>query len=489
MGRSGVWIWGGIIALAAISGMAIAAFPMVGLLLPLGLFGLVVAWVVVFRLSVRWMLFVFIFSAFVSSWLLPLASLGGLNLRPSQVLLVLIMLGLWLRAPVWDGRLRLGPYMSLGLWLWTATLFFTVVNALLGTLTSQSPSILGPLSHVALLGINLAHAGLAYTLVKRTGALKDAIRWVFISLIVMVLLTLLSLLGARAGLGSLMGTGLEGQPILADGELQGATIERLSYGVATGSISAAVVVMVLCLIIAGKRKHHLTLWGGVFLGMIGVVFGVARAALVTLVLGAVIVGLASWRRLFRFLFVALGVVLLVWGALWVMGSLWGSEFLLPAAFLGRASLLLEPGSYATGTVEGRLTLWSSMVSDFLSNPFWGYGQDSFAQYLPPGMYGSHNQPLEVLHASGLWGFIPYFLMQLRAGWRAWRKVRLKGRADSERSIALALLAGYAGLWLAATTNLVFWSPAYWVIFGLLMAVGDSYDSGAPSSAPVKQRPQ
>jgi O-antigen ligase len=138
------------------------------------------------------------------------------------------------------------------------------------------------------------------------------------------------------------------------------------------------------------------------------------------------------------------------------------------AFAGRAMLLADRSSYDGGTVNDRLRMWSGMADDIRANPLVGSGQDAYLAYFPyAGGAGSHNYPLEVLHAAGVLGFLPFLYLHASAMWVSWRMALNRRIERAARLRMLGLLLAFCVLFLSSLTNLIAWNPAYWLIFGIV----------------------
>ena len=173
-----------------------------------------------------------------------------------------------------------------------------------------------------------------------------------------------------------------------------------------------------------------------------------------------------FKRLIR-LAVLIPIVLIV--GFWIISQLPGGQGFYQA-FMGRTLQLFQPEAYATGTVGVRLQLWSGMWNDVARNPFWGNGQDAYLKYHPnPNEEGSHNFPLEVLHAAGLVGFLGYGILHLLILTRGWRGAFCRSASEADRYLLLGLLGAAIALWLSSLTNLIFTTPIYWAVLGIVLA--------------------
>jgi O-antigen ligase len=92
--------------------------------------------------------------------------------------------------------------------------------------------------------------------------------------------------------------------------------------------------------------------------------------------------------------------------------------------------------------------------------------------------GSHNFPIEILHATGLSGFLPYAYLHAALLWTAWGALGRAHRRDEDRWLLLGLAGAFVVVVLSSLTNLIFWTQAYWLIAGLL-AAGSRLTSRTP----------
>ena len=132
-------------------------------------------------------------------------------------------------------------------------------------------------------------------------------------------------------------------------------------------------------------------------------------------------------------------------------------------------------------------MWLAMWADIVRDPFSGRGQDAYLPYmLNPWEEGSHNFPLEVLHAAGLIGFASYAVFHAAIFARGGRTaVRTRHYPDMGWSV-VALIAGGAAIVVASLTNLIFWNPIYWTTLGML-AGATTVATNYRASHPVARR--
>jgi hypothetical protein len=130
-----------------------------------------------------------------------------------------------------------------------------------------------------------------------------------------------------------------------------------------------------------------------------------------------------------------------------------------------------------------------MLSDFLSNPIAGAGQDAYLKHFPTATgQGSHSFPIEVLHATGLFGFLAYLYVHLSPIVGAWFTLRKADSADPAAWHLVGLLAAFVSICFASFTNLIFWGPPYWLLLGLLVvALRTKYVSRPTHSENLRTR--
>ena len=405
----------------------------------------------------------FIFCICFTAWVPFSINIVGLNLRLSQLILPIVSMaavaGLeWQRVPL--------RFVTLGCAaaLWWVTLLYWTANRM-----ADSHAI----GRVFLMGLNIAQAGSLALLVWRGRKLTAAIRAFIFSVAVFNALLLAITLGISFGLHVPSSwVALEMDPTLIDGALVGRLVPRFVFGgVLAGCISAAAIVMALCLALENRTASPRMLRVQMVLCGIGVVLGFSRQALVSLVAGLFIaaLGLIFGGR------VKLVLKATFWGALLsafavaIMDVAPGGKILLQA-FEGRAVLLFEKTSYSHGTVLERAITWNFMWNDITNSPWTGNGQDAYLKYMRTAEdAGSHNFPLEVMHSSGLVGFVGYLLLHGLIGiWSLLKVISLRKRLEEQLDV-LGLLGAFVAVTLASFTNLIYWNPTYWAVLGLLIA--------------------
>jgi O-antigen ligase len=447
------------------------------LILALSVIGGVAGWYLLTRPPLHWLLHAFLFLIVLAAYLPFAMKVWGLNLRPSQVLLPVVLLrllGSGAAARITPRALKLA---AAGLLMWGSVLLWTLVN-----LNSNANPVVA-LGRVGLLGLNLLHAAAMYLLVVETGRWRQTVLawagWVA------AFNTFLLLAGTELGryLAPLEGyLAWEAAPVLVQGTLTGGTVRRFTVGVLTGNLSVAVVVLVLSWMLReGKRSSRRWEWLWLALATAGIVTGFSRQAVVGLGAGLGWLGLHMLRqgRLKR-----LGLLLMLTpvlgGLLWVLAQAPPTQPFFQA-LAGRAWLLLDAGAYRTGTAGERLKMWGQILGEVAENPLAGAGQDAYMVYYPSATGGgSHNFPVEVLHAGGLLALLAYLYLHGAIFRGAWRALRARQFAGPERWLLLGLSGALLVVWLSSLTNLIFWSQVYWLVLGLT-------EAGAGAAAAKRQQ--
>src|SRR5262249_38030891 len=86
--------------------------------------------------------------------------------------------------------------------------------------------------------------------------------------------------------------------------------------------------------------------------------------------------------------------------------------------------------------------------------------------------GSHNFPLEVLHASGIVGFGAWVILHAVIAVGTFRQLRRAELTDSDRNALLGLTCAVIAIVSASFSNLIFWNPTYWMLLGVLLGAGE-----------------
>jgi O-antigen ligase len=200
------------------------------------------------------------------------------------------------------------------------------------------------------------------------------------------------------------------------------------------------------------------------------VVGFSRQAVVSLLVGLLVVapflsGPGRYLRVLRL--IGLACVLAVGAAAVVSATSQGRQFW--SAFAGRAMQLVDPEAYRGGTAGGRLAIWTGMLDDVARNPLVGQGQDSYLRHMDPGEEGAHNFPLEVLHATGIFGFLGYLVLHAVAPLLAVGAFVRGGLAEADTVPIAGVIGFYAAMVSATVTNIIYWNPTYWLAVALMVA--------------------
>ncbi|MGH7517716.1 MAG: O-antigen ligase family protein [Gemmatimonadales bacterium] len=392
-------------------------------------------------------------------WLPFAIDFGGLNVRASQLLLPVLLVLLWMQKPfVSLSRRELALALSGGLWL-GATLFWTI---------AAGGGSAKPVARVFLHGINLLHFAVAYIVVVRIRSAHAPIRTMLTTIAVLNLLILV--IASLANSGVPVPTSFlaeEAAPLAVEGAVVAGSVRRFSVGVVVGCVSAAAFVLGLALLLS-PRRGRVALLVTTTLAGVGMVVGFSRQGILSLGGGLAVVIVCCTRRkqllqLVRTVVLTVVLLAVVSGIVWVTPG--GQEYF--QALGGRTAQLTQPEAYATGTVLERTSLWLQMLADVRANPLVGRGQDAYREYSNPWEEGSHNFPLEVLHAAGLGGFIPFVVFHLLVGVGALVAIFRARRAGPTPLALVGLLGAYTAVTLATASNLIFWTPVYWLVGGLL----------------------
>jgi len=427
-----------------------------------------------FRQTEAAMRAVFFISIFWAVWMPSVASIGGLTLRVNQIVLpfVVFYLAMW-RVRHW----RYWPRYVLPLtFVWLAFLFWTVLAVFGGALevhSDQNP--LSSVGRVFLILINFVIYGVSYLFVLRSGNARPIVEFFAIAGAVASIFGVLVLIAAGRGIplpNELVLTGEE--PVLRGGAVVAENVTR-QYG-SPNKATFLAGIAVMCLVMAtdqsvrGRLKYAIC--GG--LCALGVILGIARGAVLAGAVGCVVLLLsllarAAILKVVRAAVIAVLVIAAGWGGLQLMPNHGGQT---TAAFVARLSQMKNAGDYTSGTAGERLELWTLLLKDVRRNPFWGNGLDAYQRYYPEKTNTTENFFIEVLHATGVWGFVPLLGVIIAICWRAWRTTLDRRVEAIHRAVTLALLACYVAVLAGSLTNSLWGGGLFWTMLGLLAGAVD-----------------
>jgi len=406
---------------------------------------------------------VFIFSMCLTIWLPFAISAGGLNIRASQLVLVPVLIFAIARPPEW--RVSVWSILTVAggaLW-WLLLLFWTLSNG---------HDLGHPLARIMLMALNLLQAVLIHVLIVRVGSVRPAIKALFWSVTLLNLMLVLVSAAQAAGVPiSSNWLAPEGAPLLVDGEMVDGTVMRfVGGGVLAGCVSAAAAVMAVAFWFDPEWRDRRLLMAAGAVALLGMVIGFSRQSVLSLLFGLMLVvgwlvirghlvGLAKFVPLVMTLLVGAGLLV------WLMPQ--GQQFW--QAFAGRTAQFADADAYRTGTVRSRQAIWSEMMADVEQNPLLGRGQDSYLRYMGPDEEGAHNFPMEVLHSTGLFGFVGYLLLHFTAPLVAVIWLVTRPSSDAFAMPLIAVFSAYLSIVFASVTNIVYWNPTYWLFLGLMVA--------------------
>lgn len=417
-------------------------------------------------------------SAFLGTWLPPVATVAGFNLRAHQLFLGLTVAVLLLR-PETSRRPRWAwQYATPMLALWALALLWSVVN---------SPDLQLALGHVLLLGINILHAWLLLLLIGQDQRLLrrclQLLAWATIAALGWTVFVMIAAQTGVRGFESMVF--FDRVPLVGPTGVRDGDIARFIWGLPLGSFFGS-----LALICAGLLRSRQ--WGSRLLfgtaavaGAVGIVLGLARGPIVAFLGGVAMYGfgvLLVRGRLVRLATTAAGAVALLLAAYVAVDVIDSPRFPVRDAFVGRFVQLATIEQYSVGTAGDRMHVWRLMLEDVRARPIVGSGFDTYRKYVSQEEQTSESFPLEILHATGVVGFAAFAMFQLLAVWRAVRVV-LRHRLETPISHAvLTLLAAHTGLTLATATNPSGTGALYWLLFALLIAAAEM---GHRQPAPVR----
>jgi hypothetical protein len=399
-----------------------------------------------------------VFGGFGSAWLPPLMTIGGMSVRASLPVLVVLVVGFALRCWV-RGSAPMVPYFGSLALMWLPFFAWTLLRA---------DDIVRALGQATLLGLDIAHYIVVVWLLPPRRAQSTR---------VVTLLGWATVIGA-AWMVAVTAGGRLGWPFFRDqffGEelavyssngLASVVVPRFIYGVIVGSFLGPLTVLFLTLATAknGKGRRRCAMFAGA--SFVGLVLAISRGSILGLLVAlAVALGLRLREPRAAARLAAVLGVLLVAGTLGTAVFPGGSDAV--AATLGRATELTSVGSYETGTVAARLTSWGAMLNDVVSDPLVGQGALAFRRYFPPELTASENFPLEILHSAGVLGFVGLMSFQLRAILGGVR-CALKQAPGGGRDLVAGLTATCTAMLVVSVTNPFAWSPLYWILFALLV---------------------
>lgn len=218
----------------------------------------------------------------------------------------------------------------------------------------------------------------------------------------------------------------------------------------------------------GNDKRNLTLCRFCLLAAIGCAgFTFSRGTYLALIMGALVLVVANWRRIVKTLLAILATVLLIPDAVW--------------------NRLMSVGQMDPSSLE-RLNVWGISLELIAKKPLFGYGCG--LQYVwnvlvanGIGAPHAHNLILQLLLEGG---FVGLFLM-LFVGIRFMQNAfQLVSRKD-DRSFGAMLLVFFVGFCVNAMVEDIFAFPKLIGIFGLILAITDCVAGLKLSQAPVPLR--
>jgi O-antigen ligase len=413
----------------------------------------------------------FLVAGYASAFFGPVATVAGLNVKASQLVIPLVLIFLT-RSSAW--RWRDIPLAWAAVGLWGAFLFWTLMNGALGTLTNHYGNTAGvPLAHTMLLGLNLLHYGALALLLQQTR------RPVVVAYTIVGAAAVMALWNGAVFVGGLRGWSFaqsylvpSDEPILSvDLPQTGEDLLRLTAGVNTGTLLAGACVLALALVVGARGRVRLSAAAAAACSLFGVIVSIARGPVLALIIGLTVVVVAQRGRWMLVRVATLAVVVAVAAAvaLTVATVLFEKQLFLVAAFKARLMMLFLPEGYLTGTAGSRLDLWSRLLADIAQNPFWGHGADSFQRHYESYSFSSESFPLEVLHSTGVWGVPAYLALQVWPLVRGWQALRWPLLPADHRPVLVGLLGACAGMLVASATNAVTGAPLYWMFFATLAA--------------------
>lgn len=402
-------------------------------------------------------------SLFLAIWTPPLANVAGLNLRIHQIVLpITILYLLWThkKGTAWLPRYTAPLFVA-----WLAFLFWTLYAYATHTLTIhpyQKPIV--SIGRAFLIAVNFCAYGAAYLLVLRRRDVRPAIDLLAVFGAAMAAFTAFLVVAITYGMrfpSEIIVFVWDW--VVEDGKLAHEMMPRLPG--APNMVTLLAGIAVICLTMAGGRSRWRYLLCG-FACVFGAIVAISRGALFAFAGGMVVVFVTlvirgAFRELGR-IAAAAGVIAVV--VLAIFAVLPNHGYPLSSTFKLRFGQLANPKKYEIGTVNDRLALWSHLSHDIRRNPFRGYGIDSYQKYTQGDT--TENFFLEVLHATGLWGFVPIIGVIAAVCLRAWR---VSIGASPFALPILALLAGYLTMLAGALTNSLWGAGLFWAVFGVLAA--------------------
>lgn len=413
----------------------------------------------------------FLFIAFAQNWYPLHVTVGGFNVRPSQLLIFLLLQTLLIAHVRGRARLQRVPYF----WFFVALFGAMLVSTIL-----YSPLLKRGLGTTFLLGINIAHFLLTFWLLTvEPGAYSRGSQILAVITIVLVVFGVFNVFFLVVDVpvisAALREVALQ-QPLSSF--LYQATREVIlrprGWGTASGCYIGALGFAAL----GGTLDRSLRRRGlyriAAVAAVIGVIISLARGPLLSIGIAFLTMGLllafsGQAQHLRRYL----GATLV--GLLVLVPLLYGlREVPYIQGFFARLSQL---GNTRQGSAIPRIYTWTRMLQDVREHPIAGVGADTYRLYMaevhrdPTFCYPGENFPMEVLHASGLLGFVPYLVAHVGIVVLAARRL---GRKTNFNAQAAGILAGFTGLWLVgSTTNVAASGSAYWVLLAFVAATPSS----------------
>lgn len=426
---------------------------------------------------------VFLFIAFAQNWYPLLITVGGFNVRLSQFLVFFLF------QPLLIARIRGKVHLQRVPYFW---FFVALFGAMLISTVLYSPLLKRGLATTLLLGINIAHFVLTFWLLTLDPEVyrrcSKTLAAITIVLVICGVLNVFFLVVDVPVISAALREIAFQQPLasIAYRETREVILRPRGWGTSTGCYMGALGFAALGSTLDRSLRRRRLYSIAALAAIIGVTISLARGPLLSIGIAFIAMGFllafsGQTRQFRRYLGVTLGGFLLLLPLLY---GLRGIPYV-----QGIFARLIQITNTRQGSAIPRIYTWTRMFQDVREHPLIGVGADTYRLYMaevhrdPTFRYPGENFPMEVLHASGLLGFVPYLITHVGIVVSAARRLGQKTNFNVQ---AAGLLAGFIGLWLGgSTTNVAGSGSAYWVLLAFVAAIPAS----RPQSVVIEQHGQ
>lgn len=241
-----------------------------------------------------------------------------------------------------------------------------------------------------------------------------------------------------------------------------------------GNIASVFSLIFLCLLFSQVDFRRDQKWLFFFFGLISILgnfFSYTRGSWLSFLAGCLFIFIFGKKlkinlvKMFKYLLVLLIILFIVLGI---------SFLIKEGLYTAYWQKIKELVDYQSGTGRVRLSMWEKVIKDIPSSWLIGHGTQGYLFLFDEDeTVGLANFPLDVIHSSGIMGFLVFLWVQIKVIILVLKKIK-ESKDLFLRTILGSIMISFIAMWVGNFFICVYWLSFPWVLMAIMVAYSLKY---------------